>query len=385
MPETPAPLPPIDREPPADTGGIAAPSGRSFEVALFRLVHLNPAPPPALAPPEWDAVLALVAREQIGPLAQAGVEATRAVVSAPARAALDRLAADATSQAAAAYAQLADLAGRLREAGLAVILLKGAALARFTYRNDGLRPFTDLDVLVRTGEVDLAHRTLRAAGYAILGNAPSAADRAWRHGRAYYDPAGRRVPVDLHWRYLGYPLIVPLNYEAIFDRAREVAVEGAPALVPAPADLVVASAAAFLRDLWYGKPRLRYLRDVAEVTRAHPVDWDQVAETVRAAPLLRTPLALVVMAAARLLGAPVPEEVARALPPPGRSWQVLFRRVCRLLLRRVHPLEAVAQVGLMRWLDGGAGAAGEWARSLIALPPALAPGRRRWLRHLWQG
>lgn len=330
-------------------------------------------------------MLQLVARERMGPLAFQALERADGEVPGFVRATLRSSYVEAAAAAEAIYRQAADLQRLLRGAGVRAPLFKGAALARLTYGDQGLRPFSDIDLLVRGNDIAAVHRALRAAGYDIIGGAPTETDLTWRHGRAYYDPPGTRVPVDVHWRYLGYPLQVALDYERIFERAIEVPVNGEPAAVLSPGDQLVASGVAFLRELWYGKPRLRYLRDIAEIAQRHRVDWSPVLLTTEETPLLRTPLYVVLAAAARLLGAPVPASLIDRLRSPGRIGGLLLARTCRMPLRRDHPAAAVLQVGMMRWLDGGPTSLSAWIRSLLFIPAPLAGGRRRWLRHLWEG
>lgn len=289
--------------------------------------------------------------------------------------------------ASALYDQLAAVIDGLRAAGISALVLKGAALARGVYQDPALRPFSDLDLLVHPGDIDRVHLMLTGLGYDIRQGAPSDADRTWRHGRGYFDPARRRVPVDVHWRYAGYPLMIPIDYEEVFTRALPFAVDGRAAAMPAGADMVVALSVHFLRDLWYGKTRVRYLRDIAEVSGREEVDWERLPRLVEASPLLRSPLFLALGAAAALLGAPVPVETLAVLRP-GR-WGVISRmllaRMSRRIMRADRPLAAVGQVAVMRGLDAGIVNLARWLWTLLAVPRPLAPSQRRWLRYLTGG
>jgi len=358
----------------------------AVEAALLQLVHLSPGPLPQLTSAEWAAVQQLATRERVGPLAFRALERADAEVPDSIRSALRSSYEQAAAAAETIYRQVADLQRLLRGAGIRAPLFKGAALARFTYGDEGLRPFSDIDLLTRREDVAAVHRLLRQTGYAIVGDAPTEADLTWRHGRAYYDPQATRVPVDVHWRYLGYPLQVALDYERIFERVSEAPVNGELVTILSPGDHLVATGVAFLRELWYGKPRLRYLRDLAEIARRPGVDWSPVLLTAEETPLLRTPIRIVLAAAVQVLGAPVPAALAAALRPPrGSASGILLARTNRTLLRREHPAAAILQVGTMRWLDGGPAGLIDWLRSLLFIPAPLAGGRRRWLRHLWEG
>ncbi len=359
-----------------------------FEAALLGLVRILPVLPSSLSQATWDAVLQLAQRETMAPLVHAAVEGA-AVDRAPAS--LRVAVAQAYEQAAAAtpgaYAQLAEILEVFWAARVTAMVLKGAAMARFFYADPAVRPFTDLDLLVPFEQIDRAHDVLLRAGYAIHGGAPTAADRRWRHARGYYDPQGHRLPVDLHWRYAGYPLLAPIDYKAILARARAAEIGGAPLLVPSAEDLLVALGVHFQRDLWYGKPRLRYLRDVTEISQRVHVDWPRVIQAARASPAVRAPVYVTLAAASALLGAAIPQPVMEALRLSGRGWMArrLLARVCRTALRQETVVSALAEVAWMRWLDSGSMAEYlRWLGGLVFVPRELAPSHRRRLRGIWR-
>jgi hypothetical protein len=375
------------RPAPAESTAGAADPVAAAERAALRLLHLAEPPLEPLSPSAWDVVLQLVLRERVGPLVHRRLHGEQAA-PATVRAILEHAAARSRAAAADAYAQLAELLRLLEAAGVEPLVLKGAALAGPTYGDAALRPFSDLDLLVRQADIDAADRALREAGYAISGGRPSEVDRTWRHGRGYFDPRGRRLPVDVHWRLAGYPNLLELDHGQFFARGVRAPARGLTVPVPSAADMIIALAVAFLREFWYGKPKLRYLRDVAEVTARHAVDWALVERVSDGAPLLRFATRLGLEAAAEMFGAPVPD-AARARSARER-WPRLARRlrgrVLGRVLRREHPLEAIATVAAMRWLDGDTAAGhARWLRDLLFVPASLAPSRRRWLRRIWEG
>ncbi len=354
----------------------------AFEAALYHLLRVDARPSRCISTDQWPAVLSLADREQVAPLVHEAVAACTNIPESVTRALAQpyRRAGIANAE---AYAQLAEVLRALSVAGVDPVLLKGAALARFTYRDAALRAFTDLDILVRPEHIEAAHQALCGAGYVIAGGRPSAADVAWRQARGYGDPAGRRLAVDLHWRYTGYPLLIDGDSTGVFARARPVDVDGQRAFVPAPEDMLVALGLHFARDLWYGKPRLRYLCDAAEVARRHPVAWHLLAGSARDMPLVRSPLSVMLEVARDLLGAAVPETTLLALHPRGRGrlQRYLAGRIRRGLLRMDRPSAAVLQIALLRWLDAPSAVAyARWLSGLFFVPRELAVSRRRWLR-----
>lgn len=361
-------------------------SQRAAAAMLLRAVRLQPRAVQPLPATTWEEMLALAGRERLAPLVH---EALRAQEEANAPRSVGALLAHiretTRAHVARAYGELSQVLAVFRKVGRTPVLMKGAALARFTYADPALRPFADLDLLVPLPEVSAAHQALRQAGYVVAGDVPTDADLIWRHGRGYYDPDGIRMPVDLHWRFVGYPLILPLDRPGIFQRATEVLIEGEPALLPAAGDLVVAACISFLRECWYRKPRLRYLRDLAEIATRHSVDWDLVTHVVCSTPPLRSPAYFALAAAADLLDAPIPAPVLGTLRP--RRSPAIVRRLRAYTASRAvgtdRPLRSLLQVALMRWMDSrSTGEFLRWVRELVLVPPPLAESQRRWLQML---
>jgi len=91
----------------------------------------------------------------------------------------------------------------LRSNELETLLLKGAALIPLYYRDYGLRPTNDVDVLVQPGDVALAAKTLTSLGWRIEGRDPLRFPErtiAVTREAHFEDPSG--CVIDLHWHVL---------------------------------------------------------------------------------------------------------------------------------------------------------------------------------------
>jgi hypothetical protein len=300
----------------------------------------------------WDTILSLAQREGLSSTVYARVRAGAPGTAVPesATASLARRYDEGAARTAKAYAELEPVLRALGAAGVRAMLLKGAALARFTYEDPALRPFTDLDLLVRADDVAAAGQAMRAAGYAAAG--PEHPTGTYEH--CYFAPSWQRLPVDIHWRYAEPFHAIELDYVDLFARASLVRIGHEAALLPSPEDLLVALSVHVVREVWESKPMLRYLCDVAETIRRQRVDWDRLVACARASRHLRAPLRLTLRAAEALLGADVPAPVLEAIRPRRGSPvdRLVQRRVWTTVLRRPSPLEALARIALMRWADG---------------------------------
>lgn len=82
----------------------------------------------------------------------------------------------------------------LQSEGIDTLVLKGLALAHLTYRDLGVRPMQDFDVLVRPRQRDLAATVLERSGWCASQTIPSLSAA---HGCEFANQGGQRF--DLHW------------------------------------------------------------------------------------------------------------------------------------------------------------------------------------------
>lgn len=94
----------------------------------------------------------------------------------------------------------------LGEAGIDVVLLKGACLAESLYEDPAARPMLDIDLLVRDGQEDDAGRVLESLDYGRVLGEPDYFHRLFLPAFVYRRPAAFPDYVDLHWR------LVPMDY-----------------------------------------------------------------------------------------------------------------------------------------------------------------------------
>jgi len=322
------------------------PQDRTLLLALLR----DPARAADAPRDAWPDLVAVARREHLAPLLHAALDGTAGpsgAVPHAVRAVLARDAARAAASGARAYVELAGVLNALGAAGVRAALLKGVALARFTYGDPAMRPFGDLDLLIRPGDERAAVDALQRQGYV-----PTAPGRGG-HEQCCIDPSWRRLPVDLHVDYAEAFHGVRVDHATVFARATEITVDGASALLPSPEDTLLCLAVQFVRELWDCRPRLRYLCDVGAVLAHHPVDWDYVLDTAREHGWPRAPLSLTLGAAVRALTLPVPADRLAALRAPRGALleRALVARVARTLLRRPSPMETLWWIGTMAWAD----------------------------------
>ena len=198
----------------------------------------------------------------------------------------------------------------LAGAGLDTLVLKGGALATSHYRDIGLRPMHDLDVLVATADAPAAIEVLRRTGWA----SPSRITPAFistQHAAHLSGHGAARC--DLHW-HVYWECCQPDDDDDLWASSVALDFGGVPTRMLGPADQL-------LHVLVHGSRRTQYpvlvwVPDAILTMRAGGIDWDRlVAQAARRRFVLRTLTALEYLGEA--LDAPVPASVLarlRSLP-----------------------------------------------------------------------
>ena len=219
-------------------------------------------------------------------------------------------------------------------ASIPVIPLKGPVLAETLYAEPGLRPFTDLDVLVRRADVPRAVDMLAGLGYAPLGyERPLAYDLAYATATCFVatEPEPDRFPVDLHWNLVsvvGGNTPSTVGGEEVWSRAVAETRWGRRALALGREDLLLYLALHLA--VHHPLEGLVWQLDLALLLRRHrgALDWDEVV--ARAGRWgLRSAVYFALKRVEDRFGAGVPAHVLSALRP-GRTRRACLDRLARI-------------------------------------------------------
>ncbi|HVI30570.1 nucleotidyltransferase family protein [Phenylobacterium sp.] len=255
------------------------------------------------------------------------------------------------------FSQLHHAVAALNAAGIAPVLLKGAALWASLGRPQHFdRMLRDLDLLVEPAEQVLAVEALAAAGFRVLARY----DEPWRHVAAELGRADDVGVIDLHRRPPG-----PLRMAGFPQARRPAEWDGVFALAPEPAAQVVMLA---IHDqlheggYWRGDLPLRHLFDIAAL--APHVDWVSVEQ----------------LAGARLTLRAVAVQVAAAHSFAGlaRDWPAAASLAVRLQhLRQLVQLASPPMVRPLAWV-----AALSEAANLLGRDRLVGDGPGGWVDRL---
>jgi hypothetical protein len=204
--------------------------------------------------------------------------------------------------------ELLALSDAFEAAGVVAVPYKGPVLALQAYGSLAMRQFTDLDVLVRPGEMERASAVLHARGYEPAYQFTPVQDALFRRVDGDYPFAHPEtgVLVEVHTRVSSRRFLAELETDDLVAGARPLALGGREVPALATEDLLLVLAVHGSKHRWY---RLEWVVGIAALLRRHPVDWPALLERAARAHALRV-LLLALVLARDLAGARLPPAVA---------------------------------------------------------------------------
>jgi Uncharacterised nucleotidyltransferase len=257
--------------------------------------------------------------------------------------------------------ELGEVLTVLEERRISSVILKGAGLVHTIYHDPGLRPMSDLDILVPFGRSQEAYEAVRHIGYQPVVGATEQAQMQDRDRQlAALARPGRPVVVELHTHLVERDSPMRLDVSQFWNGTREVQIAGHTAQVLTPEYEIAFLCNNFFKDRrYYSYSALGQLCDIAEVCRAQSTttDWSKFGLLGPLGPMTG-PIFCGLYLARHLLGAPVPDEALAATEPPGfRPVQARLLVEQRVLSRNFTTRELVKpsteKYGLVRALREG--------------------------------
>jgi hypothetical protein len=216
----------------------------------------------------------------------------------------------------ALYRELHRVLSALREAGIQVLVLKGAHLAQAVYRDLALRSMKDADILVRLADLERAEACLAGLGYQLF---TESADRTWyarNHFHFHYLLPDSGVRVELHWGLVPPGSTIQLDLTGLWERSEQAIIAGIQVRVLSPEDHLLYLCLHLTRQFTFNYFGVRSLHDLVLLTRyfGAQLDWAGLGTRARAwGSANATYLALLL--AKELLGAALPPDLEDHLSP----------------------------------------------------------------------
>ena len=235
------------------------------------------------------------------------------------------------------YDALSKVLKAFEHAGIDVIVLKGAALAETIYRDIGLRPFSDVDILVRESDLQSAKKQLSELGYRLDEEVSPEKYNEEFGCDLYY--TGKVNILEIHWdilRKTKSDRYTRVEIEKIWERAVPAKIAGVDTLMMSPEDMLLHFCVHLPKHRYN---RLIWLCDVLEIIEQTDIDWDyviEIAEKYRIKAYMYYGLHFTDV----LLGCDIPEEVLNELKPPWLE-RVVLNTVLKDVLstdRKIMPI-----------------------------------------------
>lgn len=231
------------------------------------------------------------------------------------------------------FSELSTVLGRLNEAGVPVVVLKGPVLARSVYPDAGLRPYGDIDVLIHERDLVQVSRLLLERGYLEKNGAHEhEANRMHDcHGvfqRIFVNDATGLI-IEVHCDHLQIGL-EPVGMDEIWAMSVPVEFGRASARTLEPHDMFVQLCVHLQR---HGYERLIWLKDIELIVRQDVLDWETVAARAKTQGCLAA-VSYTLWLLPKILDVNLPPGAARLAKAQGG--------LSRALYRRVWPVERVA-------------------------------------------
>ena len=222
----------------------------------------------------------------------------------------------------------------LADAGVEVILLKGADIRHRLYDDPVCRPMNDLDVLISPADLEVARTALEKQGYTLM---PRDLDLrpgfSARFGwvASFKPPAGGSLFADVHWGIQEAGTFYRLPFGPLRARATTRDLDGVPALVLAP-EHVIMHLCLHTFDELENAPLLK-LSDLERALQRFPLDWDLFLDDA-ARFRIQEPMLWIFRDIVRWRPGLVPEAVLKKLGAyrPGRAERFIIRRQANSML-----------------------------------------------------
>jgi hypothetical protein len=189
---------------------------------------------------------------------------------------------------------------------------KGPALAAHVYENLSLRQFGDLDILVQRKDVARASERLILQGYNKQYQLTVAQEAAFLKidcEQTFTNDEGQ-IYIDLHWDFVPRYFSLRLDSQSFWERLELITWGDVTLRSFAPEDLLLVVCINASKNIW---ERLIWLCDIAGVIRAYPnLKWETVARLASRSGASRM-LNLSLLLAHDLLGASIPEWIAKKI------------------------------------------------------------------------
>ncbi len=180
------------------------------------------------------------------------------------------------ARAARMVAEMARVTAAFGEAGIPLLVFKGAVLAQELYGRAGARAFSDVDLIVDPSDAEAGEAVLRRLGYHETEPLTEGQRRTNRRfvGESLFLDDASGVLADFHWRFSHAQFPVRISFAESWQRRVSVTIDGYTFEALGETDMVVVTCSHAAKHLWH---RLELLAQIAALVR-RGADWSGVEQ-----------------------------------------------------------------------------------------------------------
>jgi len=161
----------------------------------------------------------------------------------------------------------------LHNEGIQTIVLKGIPLAVLHYRNYGVRPMSDIDILVPASQAVLTADALKRAGWSPTAYESLDVPMQYRHSQQFIGESGTEV--DLHWNIMMESTRVDPASD-FWSKAVPIKIQGVPSNALDPTDMLFHVIVHGIK--WNEEPPIRWIADAMTIIQSPDlqIDWPRI-------------------------------------------------------------------------------------------------------------
>lgn len=221
------------------------------------------------------------------------------------------------------YSEFKNIAGAFNKNRVAVIAMKGIALAEPVYQDIGLRGMSDIDLLIRKEDIKRANDVLEDMGYYAVDLSRFDGSDSYLTTCDYRSKNPLSPSFHVHWHIVNStvpaPYLTNINIDEIWREAVRVKIADVPVLIMAPHHFLIHLCEHAMR-VTHSASKLIYLLDVSTLVERYKdtLDWHKVVETSKDYGLDRFVYNILSLTGLNI-GIDIPERVLERLKPKGMA------------------------------------------------------------------
>jgi hypothetical protein len=222
------------------------------------------------------------------------------------------------------FRELSVILKKLQNAAIEVIVLKGPILAEIVYKNITLRPFNDIDLLVKKDNLPYIEQELGRLAYSNQKTYLTDWHAQWDiklkgAEELHYINRKNNILIDLHWDIQPPSSRFQIDINQFWENAQSVKIAGAETLMLAPENLLEHLCLHLNKEILNAPSVLLWCCDIAEVVSNYKddIDWERLVKSCKHHGI-EIPVHQALAFACNFLNAPVPVNVLIQLESRGK-------------------------------------------------------------------